>query len=95
MGLESLLDGDVFSRLIFPFVEQRNWFLLNFDARLKKDDFIQGHRREMIVYTLIQLAAFGVVFYVTQTVASIAFPVFILLLARLPPHKHELCFGSN
>ena len=95
MGVESLLDGDIFSRMIFPFVEKRNWFLLNFDARLKKDGFIQSHRREMIVYTLIQLAAFGVVFYVTQTVASIAFPVFILLLVRPSPHKHELNFRSN
>ena len=95
MGVESLLDGDIFSRMIFPFVEKRNWFLLNFDARLKKDDFIEDHRREMIVYTLIQLAAFGVVFYVTQTVASIAFPVFILLLVRPAPHEHERYFRSN
>jgi hypothetical protein len=83
MGVESLLDGDIFARLVFPFVQKHRWYLLDFDESLKKDDFLKTHRTSMNVYTVIQLLAFGIVFYVTQTVAAIAFPVFILLLVPL------------
>ena len=83
MGVESLLDGDIFSRMIFPFVQKEFLASLGFDDRLKKDNFLQNHTKQINVYTLIQLVAFGIVFYVTQTSASIAFPVFILLLIPL------------
>lgn len=83
MGVESLLDGDIFARLVFPFVQKHRWYLLHFDDRLKKDDFLKIHRSSVNIYTLIQMMAFGIVFYVTQTVASIAFPAFILLLVPL------------
>ena len=82
MGVESLLDGDIFSRMIFPFVQKHHWMLLDLDSRLDID-FLSKYRKSINVYTLIQLVAFGIVFYVTQTVASIAFPLFILLLVPL------------
>lgn len=82
MGVESLLDGDVFSRMIFPFVQKHHWPLLDLDSRLDIK-FLSTYRKRINVYTLIQLVAFGIVFYVTQTVASIAFPLFILLLVPL------------
>ena len=83
MGVESLLEGDIFSRMIFPFVQKEFLASLGFEDRLKKDNFLQNHTKQINVYTLIQLVAFGIVFYVTQTSASIAFPVFILLLIPL------------
>lgn len=83
MGVESLLDGDIFSRLMFPFVQREFLSFLHFDDRLKKNNFIQNHQKQINAYTFIQLVAFGIVFYVTQTAASIAFPLFILLLVPL------------
>jgi hypothetical protein len=46
-------------------------------------EFVQKNIKAVNVYTLIQLLAFGLVFYVTQTIASIIFPVIILLLIPL------------
>lgn len=83
MGVESLLDGDIFSRLLFPFVQKEFLSFLQFDERMKNNDFLKNHQKQINVYTLVQLVAFGIVFYVTQTAASIAFPIFILLLIPL------------
>jgi hypothetical protein len=83
MGLESLLDGDVYARMIFPFVQEKYWCLLSLGAALQKESFLANNRAQINVYTLIQLVAFGIVLFVTQTIASIAFPVLILLLVPL------------
>jgi hypothetical protein len=82
MGVESLLDGDIYSRIILPFVEKQNMFLLDLGESVT-EDFLNENIKAVHVYTLIQLVAFGIVFYVTQTVASIIFPVIILLLIPL------------
>jgi hypothetical protein len=82
MGVESLLDGDIYSRIMLPFVEQRNRVFLELGDSIT-EDFLEHNIKAVHVYTLIQLAAFGVVFFVTQTVASIIFPVIILLLIPL------------
>lgn len=82
MGVESLLDGDIYSRIILPFVEKHNRAFLDLGESITPE-FLDKNIKAVHVYTLIQLVAFGVVFYVTQTVASIVFPVIILLLIPL------------
>lgn len=82
MGVESLLDGDIYSRIILPFVEKQNRGFLDLGESIT-EDFLDRNIKAVHVYTLIQLVAFGIVFYVTQTVASIIFPVIILLLIPL------------
>jgi boron transporter len=82
MGVESLLDGDIYSRIILPFVEKKNRGFLDLGESIT-EDFLDRNIKAVHVYTLIQLVAFGIVFYVTQTVASIIFPVIILLLIPL------------
>ena len=77
MGVESLMEGDLYARIMLPIVEQR------FLAVLKIGPLIHLDRKRVHLYTLIQLIAFGIVFFVTRTVASIIFPVLILLLIPL------------
>lgn len=82
MGVESLLDGDIYSRIILPFVEKRSRKFLDLGASVTPV-WLNNNIKAVNVYTLIQLLAFGLVFYITQTVASIIFPVLILLLIPL------------
>ena len=82
MGVESLLDGDIYSRIMLPFVEKQNRVFLELGESIT-EEFLDENIKAVHVYTLIQLVAFGIVFYITQTVASIIFPVIILLLIPL------------